>query len=191
MRRPARSARPRAPIPSICPSETVRRRPISARLEHLRADGARVPRYQGLRELSHRRSSPVHRLGLLLRLLADEGRFPEILDDPELGTEARTLYEDAQALLRRIIDEKLLSAHGVLGFWPANATDDDNIELYTDDSRAEIRGVIQTLRQQKRKSETPVLPLAFRLRRPQGNRRGVTTWARFAVTAATGWTLCR
>ena len=84
-----------------------------------------------------------------------KGRFPEILDDPELGTEARKLYEDAQALLRRIIDEKLLSAHGVLGFWPSNATEDDDIELYTDDSRAGIRGVIQTLRQQKRKSETP------------------------------------
>jgi 5-methyltetrahydrofolate--homocysteine methyltransferase len=84
-----------------------------------------------------------------------KGRFPDILDDPKLGAEARSLYEDAQALLRRIIEEKRLSANAVLGFWPANSTEDDNIELYADDSRAEIRAVIHTLRQQKRKAETP------------------------------------
>ncbi len=117
-----------------------------------------VPGFTGTRAFEHYPIDELARYidwGFFFYSWQMKGRFPEILDDPELGTEARTLYEDAQALLRRIIDEKLLSAHGVLGFWPANATDDDNIELYTDDSRAEIRGVIHTLRQQKRKSETP------------------------------------
>ena len=84
-----------------------------------------------------------------------KGRFPDILDDPKFGEEARKLYADAQALLKRIINEKRLCAHGVLGLWPANATDDDNIELYADEGRAELAGVIQTLRQQKAKKETP------------------------------------
>ncbi|MFP4484848.1 MAG: methionine synthase [Spirochaetaceae bacterium] len=84
-----------------------------------------------------------------------KGRFPDILDDPHLGEEARKLYADAQSLLARIIEEKRLRAHAVLGFWPANSTENDNIELYTDDTRSEVRHVIQTLRQQKVKKETP------------------------------------
>ena len=116
-----------------------------------------------------------------------KGRFPDILDDPELGSEARKLYEDAQALLRRIIDEKLLAAHGVLGFWPANATDDDNIELYRDDSRGELRGVIQTLRQQKKKTETPYYLSLSDYVAPKST--GVSDYmAAFAVTAGDGLT---
>ncbi|MGM0675586.1 MAG: methionine synthase, partial [Spirochaetota bacterium] len=83
-----------------------------------------------------------------------KGRFPDILDDPEVGGEARKLYEEAQTLLTRIVEEKRLAAHGVLGFWPAASTDDDNIELYTDNSREEVLSVIHTLRQQKAKKET-------------------------------------
>ena len=49
-----------------------------------------------------------------------KGRFPAILEHPQYGPAARELYENAQALLKRIIDGKLLTARGVYGFWPAN-----------------------------------------------------------------------
>jgi 5-methyltetrahydrofolate--homocysteine methyltransferase len=57
------------------------------------------------------------------------GRYPAILNDPVVGGEARKLFADAQALLKKIIDEKLLTARAVFGFFPANAVGDD-LELY-------------------------------------------------------------
>ena len=75
------------------------------------------------------------------------GRFPAILDDPAVGAAARDLYRDARALLERIVTERLLRPSGVLGFWPANTVGDD-IELYTDEARAEKVAVVHTLRQQ-------------------------------------------
>jgi len=75
------------------------------------------------------------------------GRYPAIFDDPVVGEAARTLFADAQKLLSRIVDEKLLQARGVYGFFPANAVGDD-IELYTDDTRAERLALFHTLRQQ-------------------------------------------
>jgi 5-methyltetrahydrofolate--homocysteine methyltransferase len=62
------------------------------------------------------------------------GQFPDVLDDPELGAAARPLWDDAQAMLRRIIDEKWLRPQAVVGFWPANA-DGDDIVVWTDDHR--------------------------------------------------------
>src|ERR1035437_2824485 len=74
------------------------------------------------------------------------GLFPAILDDPIVGGAARPLYEDAQALLARIVGERRLHANAVVGFWPANTIGDD-IELYTDDSRTGVIGTIRPLRQ--------------------------------------------
>lgn len=54
-----------------------------------------------------------------------KGKFPKIFADPSVGTEARKLYDDAQRFLLRIIEEKLLKAQGVYGFWPANTVEDD------------------------------------------------------------------
>src|SRR4051812_12905750 len=75
------------------------------------------------------------------------GHYPEIFDDPKVGEAARSLHRDALAMLARIVDGKLLRASAAFGFWPANSVGDD-IELYTDDSRANVRAVIHTLRQQ-------------------------------------------
>jgi 5-methyltetrahydrofolate--homocysteine methyltransferase len=83
------------------------------------------------------------------------GKFPDMLEDPKIGPEARKLYDDAQTMLTEIIDGKLLEASGVIGFWPANSTDTDSIEVYTDESRTELLGVYHCLRQQKKKLETP------------------------------------
>jgi 5-methyltetrahydrofolate--homocysteine methyltransferase len=76
------------------------------------------------------------------------GRYPKILDDEVVGEEARKLFADAQAMLRRMIDEQLVRAHAVVGLFPANSIGDDDIEIYTDDTRTEVRAVIHCLRQQ-------------------------------------------
>ncbi len=78
------------------------------------------------------------------------GRFPKIFDDPEVGEQARSLFEDAQKLLQDIVKGKLFTARGVYGFWPANSVGDD-IEIYTDDSRAEVLTTFHMLRQQMAK----------------------------------------
>ncbi|MBB4304851.1 5-methyltetrahydrofolate--homocysteine methyltransferase [Rhodobium orientis] len=75
------------------------------------------------------------------------GSFPQILEDDRRGEAARALYDDAQKMLARIVEEKWLQANGVVGFWPANASGDD-IVLYTDDSRSETRATLYSLRQQ-------------------------------------------
>jgi 5-methyltetrahydrofolate--homocysteine methyltransferase len=76
------------------------------------------------------------------------GVYPRILEDPVRGEEATRLLADAQALLRRMIDEHLVRAHAVVGFFPAARVGDDDIEIYTDDDRTEVRAVIHCLRQQ-------------------------------------------
>ncbi|MCA1558948.1 MAG: methionine synthase [Acidobacteria bacterium] len=77
-----------------------------------------------------------------------KGRFPAILDHPQYGAAARELYEHAQALLARIIDEKLLTASGVYAFWPANSEGDD-IVVYADDTRRSELARLPMLRQQE------------------------------------------
>jgi 5-methyltetrahydrofolate--homocysteine methyltransferase len=77
-----------------------------------------------------------------------KGRFPAVLDHPQYGSAARELYANAQALLKRIIDEKLLTARGVYGFWPANA-DGDDIVVFRDDTRGDVLARLPMLRQQE------------------------------------------
>jgi 5-methyltetrahydrofolate--homocysteine methyltransferase len=79
------------------------------------------------------------------------GRYPGILDDPQVGQTARDLHADAVALLARIVDEDLLTASAALGFWPANATADDDIVLWTDETRRSELARIPMLRQQMAK----------------------------------------
>ncbi|PYK74487.1 MAG: methionine synthase, partial [Verrucomicrobia bacterium] len=78
------------------------------------------------------------------------GRYPAIFDDAAIGKQARELFDDAQELLAKIVDQELLQARGVLGFWPANAIGDD-IELFTDESRSRRLTTLHFLRQQMRK----------------------------------------
>jgi 5-methyltetrahydrofolate--homocysteine methyltransferase len=89
-----------------------------------------------------------------------KGTFPRILEDDKYGEAARDLYEDAQAMLKQLIEEKWLTANGVVGFWPANSIGDD-IELYTDETRSKRLAVLHTLRQQMaREPGRPNLALA-------------------------------
>ncbi|GAA1087686.1 methionine synthase [Tsukamurella strandjordii] len=76
-----------------------------------------------------------------------KGRFPDILNNPVSGETARKLYDDAQEMLDTLIEEKWLTANGVIGFFPANAVGDD-IEVYTDETRSEVQTRLHNLRQQ-------------------------------------------
>ena len=76
-----------------------------------------------------------------------KGRYPAILDDPNQGAAARTLFDDAQAMLKQIVEEKWLAPKAVVGFWPAARTGDD-IALYADDDRNTPIATLYTLRQQ-------------------------------------------
>ncbi len=78
------------------------------------------------------------------------GKYPKILNDDIIGEEATRLFEDAQEMLKKIVDEKWLQARAVIGFFPANSVGDD-IELYTDDERTEVKTVLHHLRQQMAK----------------------------------------
>ncbi len=80
------------------------------------------------------------------------GKYPEILMDETVGELSRQLFNDAQSLLRRVIDEKWLTAKAVIGFFPANAIPGDSIELYEDESRVEVKAKLHFLRQQMEKA---------------------------------------
>jgi 5-methyltetrahydrofolate--homocysteine methyltransferase len=75
------------------------------------------------------------------------GRYPQILTDNKVGTEAKKLFDDAQVLLKRMVAEKWVTANGVVGFWPANSVGDD-IEVYTGEPRHSKLATLHTLRQQ-------------------------------------------
>jgi 5-methyltetrahydrofolate--homocysteine methyltransferase len=79
------------------------------------------------------------------------GRYPAIFDDPVVGKQARELFDDAQRLLKRIMEEKLLTARGVFAFWPANSLGDD-VALYADAAREKPFAMFHFLRQQMQKS---------------------------------------
>jgi 5-methyltetrahydrofolate--homocysteine methyltransferase len=80
------------------------------------------------------------------------GKFPAILDDAKYGAAARSLFDDAQAMLERMASERWLRASAVFGFWPANSEGDD-ILLYGDDARTRPIAVLHTLRQQLTRRE--------------------------------------
>ncbi|KXO08179.1 MULTISPECIES: methionine synthase [Marinobacter] len=79
------------------------------------------------------------------------GKYPAIFDDPKRGEAARTLFDDAQKLLKKMIEDKRITARGVIGFWPANRRGDD-IVVYTDESRTEELTTLHHLRQQDEKA---------------------------------------
>ncbi len=76
-----------------------------------------------------------------------KGAFPAVLTDSRYGEAASALYADAQAMLRQLVAEKWLTANGVIGFWPANAVNDD-IAIYESEERKSVRATFHTLRQQ-------------------------------------------
>ncbi|MEN3794066.1 methionine synthase [Fulvimarina sp. MAC3] len=89
-----------------------------------------------------------------------KGRYPAILDDESQGETARSLYSDAQEMLKKIIDEKWFTPKAVIGFWPANSLGDD-IKLFKDEARSEELQTFFTLRQQlARRGDRPNIALS-------------------------------
>jgi 5-methyltetrahydrofolate--homocysteine methyltransferase len=76
------------------------------------------------------------------------GAFPAILSDEVVGATASKVYEEGQALLKKVIDGRWLSANGVVALLPANSVNDDDIEVYTDDTRETVAFTYYGLRQQ-------------------------------------------
>ena len=130
-----------------------------------------------------------------------KGKFPAILDHPQYGGAARDLYANAQALLKKIIDARLIRARGVYAFWPA-AADGDDIVVYKDENRRETPVRLPMLRQQEQQpNDRPNPPLAdhrpaaaaFRTTsdvRRHGRTRSLTSFAARGV-ARRGVSRCR
>jgi 5-methyltetrahydrofolate--homocysteine methyltransferase len=112
------------------------------------------------------------------------GRYPAILTDEVVGTQASELFRDAQAMMDRIIGEKWLTARAVIGLWPAANLVDD-VEVYTDTSRTTVLATLHSLRQQADKPpERPNLCLADYIAPKEFNK---PDWiGGFAVTAGLG-----
>jgi 5-methyltetrahydrofolate--homocysteine methyltransferase len=79
------------------------------------------------------------------------GKYPRIFDDAIIGEQAKELFANAQEMLNTIVSEKLLTAKAVIGFWPANQINDDDIELY--DENGDVLSTLHHLRQQAEKPE--------------------------------------
>jgi 5-methyltetrahydrofolate--homocysteine methyltransferase len=79
------------------------------------------------------------------------GSYPKILDDKIIGVQARELFDDAQVMLKKIINEQWLTARAVIGFFPTNS-DGDDVVVYTDDTRTELKETLHHLRQQNVKA---------------------------------------
>jgi 5-methyltetrahydrofolate--homocysteine methyltransferase len=90
-----------------------------------------------------------------------KGKYPEIFENKKYGDTAKKLFDDAVNLLNKIIDNKLLTANGVLGLYPANSVGFDDIEIYTDDTRLGVKRILHTIRSQEQKTDNlPNLALA-------------------------------
>ena len=113
-----------------------------------------------------------------------KGVYPRILDDPKQGELARQIFAEANALLDRIVAEKLLTARAAYGFFAANAVGDD-VELYTDETRSQVIDRLHFLRQQAdREGSEPCRSLAdFVAPKSTGLRDFVGA---FAVTSGIG-----
>ncbi|MEX3555447.1 MAG: methionine synthase [Burkholderia gladioli] len=117
------------------------------------------------------------------------GPYPAILNDEIVGESARRVFSDAKSMLSRLIQGRWLTANGVLSLLPANTVGDDDIEIYTDDTRTEVAMRWSNLRQQ---SERPVVDGVMRPNRSLADfiapkDSGVADYiGLFAVTAGLG-----
>jgi 5-methyltetrahydrofolate--homocysteine methyltransferase len=136
-----------APKHALVPIEEARRRrtPIEWRAEDLP-----VPEFTGVHVLDDFPLATLREYidwSPFFHTWGMKGIYPRILDDERQGVEARKIFEDGKKLLDRMVREKLITARGVYGFFPANAVGDD-VELYKADSRDEVLEKFYFLRQQ-------------------------------------------
>ncbi len=81
------------------------------------------------------------------------GQYPAILQDKVVGEQAQKLFEEGQAMMKRVVDGRWLTANGVVAFYPANTVNDDDIEIYRDETRSEVLMTWRNVRQQTAKRE--------------------------------------
>ncbi|MCC6690480.1 MAG: B12-binding domain-containing protein, partial [Bacteroidia bacterium] len=119
-----------------------------------------------------------------------KGSYPKIFTNPARGVEAKKLFDDAQAILKKIIAEKWLTARAVVGLYPANTVNDDDIEVYADESRTTIKAVLHSIRQQtkKPKGQSNMALADFIKPKPELTKpdTGIDYIGGFAVTAGIG-----
>jgi len=113
------------------------------------------------------------------------GKFPEILTDSVVGEAASNLYADARRMLAQLIEEKWLKASAVVGFFPANSTGDDDINVFADESRQQVQFRLHHLRQQKSKPQDQAQLCLADFIAPQSSGRPDYIGG-FAVTAGLG-----
>jgi 5-methyltetrahydrofolate--homocysteine methyltransferase len=110
--------------------------------------------------------------------------YPRIFDDAEVGAEAKRVFDDAQKMLKSICDGRKLQANGVVAFYPANSVGDD-IEVYEDETRTNVKQVLHTIRQQEYREEQQEYLAMSDFIAPKGS--GVKDYiGLFAVTAGLG-----
>ncbi len=118
------------------------------------------------------------------------GPYPAILNDEVVGESARRVYSDGRSMLKRVVDGRWITANAVVAFLPANAINDDDIEIYTDDTRREVAFVWHNLRQQTAKREgvaNKCLADFIAPRSIDGRPSGIEDYiGLFAVTAGIG-----
>jgi 5-methyltetrahydrofolate--homocysteine methyltransferase len=114
-----------------------------------------------------------------------KGKFPDILNNPASGEAARKLYEDAQRMLDQLIEEKWLTASGVIGLFPANQVNDDDIEVYASEARTDVLATLHEVRQQT--EHRPGVPHRSLADFVAPKHTGLKDWVgAFAVTAGLG-----
>jgi len=173
-----------APRQKGVPIEIARQRrtPIAWRAEDIS-----VPSFTGVRVLDNFPLATLREFidwSPLFHAWGLKGIYPRILDDEKQGEQARQIFMEANVLLDRMVNENLVSARGVYGFFPANAVGDD-IELYADDTRSNVLDRFHFLRQQAdREGSEPCRSLAdFIAPKETGLRDYVGA---FAVTSGLG-----
>src|SRR6185436_7798814 len=113
------------------------------------------------------------------------GAYPKILDDQVVGTEARKVFADARAMLKKLIDGRWLQANGVLALYPANSVNGDDIEIYADEKRDRVVMTWHNLRQQNKKPAGNPNQCLADFVAPKGS--GIKDYVgAFAVTAGLG-----
>ena len=126
-------------------------------LEQARENKARLefapvkPKFIGRREFKHVDLGTLARYidwGPFFQTWDLAGPYPAILTDPVVGEAASKVFEEAQEMLKKIIDSRWLTANGVIALLPANSVNDDDIEIYTDETRSEVAFTWHGLRQQ-------------------------------------------
>jgi 5-methyltetrahydrofolate--homocysteine methyltransferase len=113
------------------------------------------------------------------------GKFPDILQDPVVGEAARGLYADATRMLDQLIEQKWLRARAVVGFFPANSSGDDDITVFSDETRQTVKVRLHHLRQQKSKPQNQPQSCLADFVAPVDSGRADYLGA-FAVTAGIG-----